>query len=436
MGERVLVTGASGFLGGHVVRDLRAHGYDVTAAGRRADALPSGGPVFVGDLDALGDADVPADVVVHCAALSSPWGRWREFEHANVTGTARVLRYARRVGARRIVHVSSPGIYAAPRDRLGIREHEVDPSRPMNHYIRSKLHAEALLRAASTDPDGPEVVVLRPRGIIGPGDPALVPRLLRVHERLGVPVVRGGRGLVDLTSVENVALVVRSAVEVPDAAGLAFNVTNGDPRPFVAVLDQLLTGLGLPLRHRRLPGGLLYGAAALAEALCTVLPGHPEPPVTRYTVTTITHSQTLDIGRARAVLGYEPVVTLDETLAGYARRGAPWVASGCSPAGRPCTACTSSSATRHGSDGCSRRTSPCTSRASTACCSTPATRSDPGGRERRAGPTAGSCRRPCRPEPRRASRCPTRTASRTWCSRTCTRTTSVGCATSGTRSSW
>jgi nucleoside-diphosphate-sugar epimerase len=317
MGETVLVTGASGFLGGHVVRDLRAHGYVVTAAGRRADALPEG-PVVVGDLDDLASCDVPADVVVHCAALSSPWGRWAAFAHANVTGTARVLTYARRVGARRLVHVSSPGIYAAPRDRVGIREHEVDPSRPMNAYIRSKLHAEALLRAASGRGDGPEVVVLRPRGIIGPGDPALVPRLLRVHERVGVPLLRGGRGLVDLTAVQNVALAVRLAIEVPAAAGRAFNVTNGDPRAFVDLLDQLLTGMGLPLRHRHLPAGAVAGLATVLEAVCGVLPGRPEPPVTRYTVSTITHSQTLDITRARTVLGYEPVVSLDDALASYA----------------------------------------------------------------------------------------------------------------------
>jgi len=324
MGERVLVTGASGFLGGHVVRDLREHGYEVVAAGRRAGALPDG-PVFVGDLDDLGRADVrdtgAVDVVVHCAALSSPWGRWRDFEHANVTGTARVLDFARRVGARRLVHISSPGIYAAPRDRLGIREDEVDPSRPMNHYIRSKLHAEALLRAATGS--GPEVVVLRPRGIVGAGDPSLVPRLLRVHERVGVPLLHGGRGMVDLTSVENVALAVRLAATIPAAAGLAFNVTNGDPRRFVDVLDQLLGGLGLPLRHRPLPAGLVYGLAGVLEAVCGVLPWHPEPPVTRYTVSTITHSQTLDIGRASDVLGYAPIVSLDESLASYAdgRRG-------------------------------------------------------------------------------------------------------------------
>ena len=319
MGERVLVTGASGFLGGHVVRDLREHGYSVVAAGRRASALPAGGPVFVGDLDLLAGADVPADVVVHCAALSSPWGRRAEFEHANVTGTARVLEYARRAGARRIVHISSPGIYAAPRDRIGIREHEVDPRHPMNEYIRSKLRAEALLQDAVSRPGSPEVVILRPRGIIGPGDPSLVPRLLRVHERFGIPLMHGGRGLIDLTSVENVALAVRLAADAPEASGHAFNVSNGDPRPFRELLDQLLRGLDIAPRYRRLPARLVYSAAGAMEAACSLLPTRPEPPMTRYTVSTITYSQTLDIGKAREMLGYRPAVNVDESLAGYAR---------------------------------------------------------------------------------------------------------------------
>nr|WP_154922408.1 NAD-dependent epimerase/dehydratase family protein [Microbacterium testaceum] len=318
-GETALVTGASGFLGGYVVRELRSHGYEVIASGRNAAALPAG-ETFVGDLDDLARADLgrTVDVVVHCAAISSPWGRWAAFERANVTGTARVLEFARRAGARRLVHISSPGIYAAPRDRVGIREHEVDPRHPMNGYIRSKLAAESLLADAAAQTPRPEIVILRPRGITGRGDPSLVPRMLRVRERFGIPLMRGGRGLVDLTAVENVALAARLAAEAPDVHGQAFNITNGDPRPFRAVLEQLLAGLGLEPRYRPVPAPVAYGVAALLEAVCSVLPGYPEPPVTRYTVTTIAHSQTLDITRARDLLGYRPEVSLDESLARYA----------------------------------------------------------------------------------------------------------------------
>ncbi len=331
MPKRALVTGASGFLGGHVVADLASHGYDVIAAGRNADALrlagrdtapwPHGVETFVGDLEALAQTDVGADVVVHCAALSSPWGPWADFERANVDGTRRMLELARRVGARRLVHISSPGVYAAPRDRIAIREDDVDERRPMNDYIRSKLEAEALLRAASQASDAPEIVMLRPRGIIGRGDPSLVPRMLAAYRKIGIPLIRGGRGLVDLTSVENVALAVRLAAEAPAAAvhGEAINITNGDPRPFGYLIAQLLSDLDLPPRYLRIPAPLALVAGGALERVCAVLPGRPEPPMTRYTVSTISFSQTLDITKARDLLGYAPIVTLDETLAGYAR---------------------------------------------------------------------------------------------------------------------
>lgn len=97
-----------------------------------------------------------------------------------------------------------------------------------------------------------------------------------------------------------------------------FNITNGDPRPFGELLEQLLTGLGLPLRPRRVPARAAYALAGLLEVVCGALPGGPSPPMTRYTITTIAHSQTLDISKARELLGYRPVVSLDESLAGYA----------------------------------------------------------------------------------------------------------------------
>lgn len=315
MGEHALVTGASGFLGRHVVRELLAHGYEVTAAGRDERMLPDDIPRFVGDLRALPGSGLRPDVIVHCAALSTPWGRWRDFERANVQGTGHVLDLARRSGARRIVHISSPSVHAEARDRIGIREHDPQPTRAMNGYIRSKRAAEALLLDAG---DRPEVVVLRPRGLIGRGERTLVPRLLAVHERMGIPLFRGGGNLVDLTAVENVASATRLALEAPTADGAVLNVSNGDPRPFKELLDQLLGGMGIAPRYRHLPIRPVLAAAGALEAVAARLPGRPEPPLTRYTVASIAFSQTLDIGAARRVLGYEPLVSLDEALASYA----------------------------------------------------------------------------------------------------------------------
>lgn len=318
MTTTALVTGASGFLGGYVVRELREHGYRVIATGRNAAALPTGGPTLVGDLDTLASTDAPAQLVIHCAGLSTPWGRWADFEHTNVIGTGRVLTYARRNGVRRIVHVSSPSIYAAARHATGLTENQVDPRNRLNGYIRSKLAAEELLHRSRCEPGSPEVVIVRPRGIIGAGDPSLVPRLLEVHDKIGIPLFDGGRALIDLTAVQNVATALRLAAETPGIDGETFNITNGDPRPFRDLLDRLFTLLGRTPRYRALPTRPLYAVAGLLEQLYARLPGHPEPPLTRYTLATIAYSQTLDISKARTLLGYTPHVTLDESLAGYA----------------------------------------------------------------------------------------------------------------------
>lgn len=221
-GARVLVTGASGFLGGHVVPELQRHGYEVFAAGRNEQALARVADDYhrvLGDLAALRARDLPVDAVIHCAALSAPWGHWRDFREANVDGTGHVVEFARRNRVRRVVHVSSPSVYAAPRDRIGIRESDVDRSNRLNGYIRSKIAAEDLLLDALDSGTIAELVIVRPRGLIGVGDPSLVPRLLDVHARIGVPIFGGGDNLIDVTAVENVASALRLALtrETPRA---------------------------------------------------------------------------------------------------------------------------------------------------------------------------------------------------------------------------
>jgi len=317
------VTGASGFLGGITVRELRDHGFEVFASGRNVAALERVADAehrVVCDLAELPDQSLRVDAVVHCAALSTPWGAWRDFATANVAGTRSVVEFMKRAGARRLVHVSSPSVYAGRRDRLGIREDEVDESNRLNGYIRSKIAAERLLQDARAAGEIRELVIVRPRGLVGVGDPSLVPRLLDVHRRIGVPLFDGGRATVDVTAVENVALALRLALTRGDAAGGVYNITNDDPRPFRALVETLVRGMGDEPRLRPMNRDVMWGVAAALERVCAALPGRPEPPLTRYTLSTIAYSQTLDIGKAKAELGYAPRVGLDDALANVITR--------------------------------------------------------------------------------------------------------------------
>lgn len=320
-GPRVLITGASGFLGAHAVREFHEAGYDVIGHGRDerrlAAALPPGAEAMRGDLASLADASINADAVVHGAALSTAWGPRADFWRANVDGTRAVIDLVRRNGVRRLVFVSSPSVYAAPRDRLNLTETDVAPGRPLNQYIASKLEAERVLREAHAAGDVPELVILRPRGLTGAGDPSLLPRLWAAHRRTGIPLIGGGGHLVDLTAVENVALALRLAVERPAADGRTLHLSNGEPRPFVDLVRQLFELLGEEPRLRVIPRPAARAVAAALD-LARVVPGSREPVLTRYTLTTIAYSLTLDLTAARDVLGYSPRVSLDQALASLA----------------------------------------------------------------------------------------------------------------------
>lgn len=319
--ETVLVTGATGFLGEYLVRRLAGR-YRVLALGRNREKgrrLEAYGAVFCpGDFTRRESCVCyfkEADYVIHAGALSSVWGKWEDFYRTNVAGTELVAGLCREYGVRRLVYISSPSIYTGKEDQYDIREEEAPEKNELNYYIRSKLMAEAVIRRWNRK--GLETVILRPRGLIGPGDTSLVPRLLRANEGVGIPLFNGGHNLVDLTGVENAALACELALTAKGAAGGVFNITNGEPTEFRVLLERFLKAIGKRPHYRRLPFGLVYGAAGALEKAYGAfrLPG--EPPLTRYTVCTLGHAQTMDIRRAEKILGYRPEKTLEESIREY-----------------------------------------------------------------------------------------------------------------------
>jgi len=317
-----LVTGATGCLGRHVVARLLAGGYRVRASGRNSEtgaALSrSGAEVVSGDLRTPGIAErlaAGADVIFHCAALSAPWGRRQDFHANNVEATRALLEAARRAGVRRFVHVSSPSIYFQFQDAIGIREDAALPRRFVNAYAASKAEAEAAVLHAGRN--GLGYAILRPRGIFGEHDTALAPRLLRLAASGRVPLLRGGCAVVDVTYAGNVAEAMLLAA-APAAPNGVFNITNGEPLEVRDLLARMFAALDLEVRLVEMPYHMLYGAAMLSEAAAVLL-RRREPRLLRYTLGVMAYSQTLDIGVARAQLGYAPRVSINEALARYAR---------------------------------------------------------------------------------------------------------------------
>ena len=251
--------------------------------------------------------------MVHAGALSSAWGPWKAFYQANVVGTQNVLELCREYAVKRLVYVSSPSIYAAGKDQLNIMESDAPKENHLNNYIRSKLASEKLF---SDYPDVPSII-LRPRGLFGVGDTSILPRVLRLSRKIGIPLIRGGEQLMDMTCVENVALAIRLALESKEAHGQVYNITNGEPKTFKYLIETTLKGLGEPIRYRKIPAGLVAGAAYSLEGVYRFFHLKAEPPLTRYTYYLLRYSQTLDIQKAQTELGYYPKMTIEEGIDNY-----------------------------------------------------------------------------------------------------------------------
>jgi len=318
--KTVLVTGATGFLGKYVIEELAEHGYQVRAFGRNSKVgrslENSSVSFFKGDLtkaDDVLEACKGMDLVVHAGALSTIWGAWEDFYHANVLGTKYVLEACRQTGIQRLVYVSSPSIYAAPKDQLAIKESDAPEENNLNNYIRSKLASEKLFKDY---PDVPSII-LRPRGLFGIGDTSILPRVINLSQKIGVPLIGDGRQLMDMTCVENVALAIRLAIEASEAKGEVYNITNGEPRAFRDLLEESLTGLGYPIKYRKIPASLLSGIANSLEFIYKTLNLKGEPPLTRYTYYLLRYSQTLDISKVERELGYHPKISISEGIEQY-----------------------------------------------------------------------------------------------------------------------
>lgn len=318
--KTVLITGATGFLGGYVVDEFRHNGYHVIAAGRNKAKLGKlkreRVDLWQGGLSDLSGFTKSVDVVVHVAALSTIWGSWSDFYENNVAGTQNVIEFCTKNKVKRLVFISSPSIYSSKGDRLNVKESDYNPKNNLNDYIKTKLLAEKLVREANTKIL--QTVIIRPRGLIGIGDTSIIPRLIKANDGIGLPLFNDGHNLVDMTCVENVAYATRLAAESKVASGQTYNITNGQPRQFRAIVEKLFRELGQQPRYKHPNLKTLYLLASLTEQVYKLLRIYREPPITRYTVCTLGYSQTLDISKAKRELGYAPILSLDEGIKNYA----------------------------------------------------------------------------------------------------------------------
>ncbi|MFJ2664329.1 NAD-dependent epimerase/dehydratase family protein [Nocardia fluminea] len=322
----VLVTGASGFVGGAVVRGLVARGVPVRAMVRDPASAPRGVEMAVADLadsGALAAAVAGVRVVVHAAALLGEFGRPADFFAVNVAGTDRLMQEAAAAGVRRFVFIGSPSALMAPDggDQVGIDETVPYPARFLNSYCETKAVAEQLVLAADT----PEFTTcsLRPRAVWGPGDRhGPIVQILAKLRAGRLPDLSGGREIqASLCYIDHLVDAVALALTAEKVGGRAYFIADAEPVSVWTALDAVAAQFSLRGPRVTVPAPVLGGALAAIETLWRIpaVAQRWTPPLSRYAVALVTRSATYDISRATRELGYRPQVPFPTGLDNFHR---------------------------------------------------------------------------------------------------------------------
>jgi nucleoside-diphosphate-sugar epimerase len=275
----ILVTGASGFVGGHLLKILRerlpGNSIRLFDIQRPLGVLPDSVEVFRGpveDPECVTKAVRGAEVVIHLAGKVQPFSKeLQEMFRVNVEGTNNVYAAAVKSGCRLFLHMSSAGIYGLPRGPNPFRES--DTPNPVTPYQRTKWQAEEAIRHINAR--GTTLNILRPSGIYGPGSHLEIPTYKKVLRQRWAVELSGGI-VVHPTHVRDVVEAILALLERPAPHGTVFNIGGEKQIVLRDFHGMVAETLGVQRRHFILPQTISRPLVRIAGPILSLV-GRPNP---------------------------------------------------------------------------------------------------------------------------------------------------------------
>lgn len=318
---KVLVTGAGGFLGGYIARDLIAAGYEVYSFSRsRYDSLDKMGVTQrQGDLSSYADVEaalVGMDAVIHTASQVGMWGRYADFYKTNVTGTENVIRACHVNHISKLVYTSTPSVAFGNESLCNVDESVGYPEKYLSMYAETKAIAEKMVLMANTG--SLSTVAIRPHLIFGPGDLNLVPRVVEAAKAGRLKIIGDGENLVDVTYVENASMVHVMALEQlsPEApiAGKAYFLGQG-PIKLWDFTNELLKRSGEKPVTKKISFKLAYFIGFMIEVVLKLIGKFDiHPPMTRFVALQLGKSHYYSHAGLERDLGFKAKISVEEGL--------------------------------------------------------------------------------------------------------------------------
>ena len=314
----VLVTGASGFLGGALAVALVHKGEGVRVLTRKTSNLDhlKDIPVEItyGSLEdntSLIPALKGVDIIFHCAALSFDWGSWEKFYQANVLGVENLLAAAKWAGGiERFLHISTSDVYGYPVEPCDESYPITDIGLP---YNRSKgLGEKAVWKFY--DKTGLPITVIRPVTIYGPRSKDIVAEIARLLLKKQMVLINHGHSHAGLLYIDNAVEGIIQAASSPKTIGQAYNLRDETDETWKQYVDALANSLNTPRPTINLPVGLALVLARILEGLYLALHIRSRPLLTRHAVYISFRDQGYSIKKAQRDFGFQSKVTFQEGI--------------------------------------------------------------------------------------------------------------------------
>lgn len=308
----ILVTGSTGFTGGHLTRRLARDGLKVRALvrpQRNSDELKSlGVEIISGDLTdkkSLAEAVQGVHTVYHIAAAFREENVSKEhFWDVNVTGTQNLMDAALEAGVKRFVHCSTVGVQGEIANPPAPEE---APYKPGDYYQESKTDGEKLVLKYIAEKNLP-AVIFRPVGIYGPGDTRFL-KLFRGVYKGNFPMLGSGKVLYHLTYIDDLVDGIILTGNVEGIEGEIFTLGGDGYFTLNDFVQTVAKSFGKPEPRLRLPVWPVWMAGAMCELLCRPL--RIDPPIYRRRVDFFIKDRAFDISKAKKMLGFAPKVDVE-----------------------------------------------------------------------------------------------------------------------------
>ena len=315
---RVLITGASGFLGGHIADACVCRGDQVKVIIRNTSDTSSlkahGNKISyvhgtIEDENACLEATSGVDIVFHAAARVLEQGHRKQFIETNVEATKKLIVAARRNQVKKFVFISSPSVVAEFNNQIHINETYPYPKKPLNYYCDTKALAEQY--ALSQNSKEMLITSIRPRGIWGIRDKTgFVPKLLyKMQQEKLQNLANGYPVYATLCHVSNVVHACLLAANSKQVGGKAYFITDGQEVEVWSFLNDLAHLFDIPPVTKNMNTYMAKSIAMICECVWKLpyLRKNVPLPLSMYALGLLSKTSTYDISRAKRDFGYQPI---------------------------------------------------------------------------------------------------------------------------------